>query len=141
MHVQEKTMTSEIYWLVLTVILSTVQVVPYAAYRIGKIGLGQALLNPLPGDDPFDKAWAHRAYRAHMNSFENLTLFAPIVLAVAFTDSGNAATAMWAQVYFWARLLHWPMTITKAPFLRTMSYFLGLYATMAMAWHLLSQTL
>jgi uncharacterized MAPEG superfamily protein len=112
-------------------------VIPYAIYRIGKIGLLQVFLNPLPGDAPFDHAWAHRAYRAHMNSFENLTLFAPIALSVVIVDSGNATTALWAQVYFWARLVHWPMTITKAPFARTIAYFVGLYATLAMAWQVL----
>ncbi len=131
-------MTPEIYWLVLVVVLTALQVIPYAVYRIGKIGLVQVFLNPLPGDAPFEAAWAHRAYRAHMNSFENLALFAPIALAVVILDSGNAVTAMWAQVFFWARLLHWPMTITKAPFLRTISYFVGLYATLAIAWQVMA---
>ncbi len=131
-------MAREIYWLMLVVFLSAVQVVPYAVFRIGKIGLAQVFLNPLPGDDPFDQAWAHRAYRAHMNSFENLALFAPVAMAAVVSGAHDDYTAMLAAVYFWARLLHWPVTIFKTPILRTVSYFVGLYATLAMAWHVLA---
>jgi len=58
-------MSEEIYWLTWNVALTAVMVLPYAVYRVGKLGgLWQAFLRPLPGDSPFDDEWAHRAYRA-----------------------------------------------------------------------------
>ena len=130
-------MAPEIYWLVLTAVLSSLLFVPYAVVRIRKIGL-KVFSNPLPGDDPFEQAWAHRAYRAHMNAYENLVTFAPIALAVVLTGSSNEITAMAAQVFFWSRLVHAPFYIIKTPFVRTIAYFIGLIAMLVMAWQVLS---
>lgn len=94
------TLSSEIYWLVLTTIMTPLIIVPYASVRIAKISFLVALKSPLPGDDPFEKSWAHRAYRAHMNAIENLAIFAPLALAVQITGSGNDVTAIACATYF-----------------------------------------
>lgn len=131
-------MSSEIYWLTLTTVLTVFLVTPYAVYRVSRIGLGRLLSNPQPGDDPFDDEWAHRAYRAHMNAFENLILFAPLVLAVQLTGSNNETTALAAAVYFFARLVHAPFYILKTPYMRTIAYFVGLGACLTLAYQLLA---
>ncbi len=130
-------MSGEIYWLTLTTILTTLLFIPYAGVRIAKIGLVRLLVNPLPGDDPFDKEWAHRAYRAHMNAFENLITFAPLAMAVHVTGTSNETTLLACEVYFWARLVHAPFYIVKTPFVRTIAYFTGLGATLTLAYQLL----
>jgi len=84
-----------------------------------------ALLKPLPGDSPFDEAWAHRAYRAHMNAFEGLALFAPLAVAVQVTGLGNEVTALACATYFWARLVHYIVYTAGIPWLRTLSYAVG----------------
>jgi len=136
-------MTSEIspelYWLGWSVVLTAAMVIPYAAYRIRRLGgLWQAFLRPLPGDAPFDDAWAHRAYRAHMNGFEAIALFAPLALAVELSGTGSALTATAAAVFFWARLAFAPLYYFAVPILRTTIWFVGLGATLAMAVPLLS---
>ena len=130
------TMTSEIYWLTLNVVYSALLFIPYAYDRITRIGW-QVFINPLPGDDPFDKAWAHRAYRAHMNAFENLVVFAPLALAVHITGSSNEVTALACATYFWVRLVHAPFYILKTPFVRLLSYAIGLSACFVLAYQLL----
>ena len=132
-------MSQEIYWLTLSVVLTALMVIPYAVYRTRKLGgVWQVFKTPLPGDSPFDAAWAHRAYRAHMNAFEGLILFAPLAIAVHVTGEGNEITAMSAAVYFWARLIYAPLYYFDVPVLKTTSWFTGLLATLILAYQLLS---
>ena len=131
-------MTPEIYWLTLSVLLTASMVAPYAVYRIRSLGgLWQTLLTPLPGDSPFDDEWAHRAYRAHMNAFEGLILFAPLVLAIHTTGIGNELTAKASATYFWARLIYTPLYYFKVPVLRTVVWMVGLIATLVLAYQLI----
>ena len=132
----------EIYWLTWTVVLTAAMVVPYAVYRVRKLGgLWQAFLRPLPGDSPFADEWAHRAYRAHMNAFEGMAMFAPAVLAVHVTGTGSAATALASAVYFWARLFYAPLYYFSVPIFRTAIWFVGLGATLYLALHVVLQVL
>lgn len=131
-------MSSEIYWLTLVTVYSSLLFAPYAYYRIARVGLIKPLVDPLPGDDPFADEWAHRAYRAHMNSVESLVIFAPLAIAVHVTGMGNETTAIACQVFFWARLVHAPFYIVKTPFVRTIAYFFGLGASLTLAYQLLA---
>lgn len=135
------TMTAEIFWLALTTILTPLLIVPYAVVRVRKIGIVRAFTNPLPGDDPFDQAWAHRAYRSHMNAIENLVVFAPLALAVFATGSSNDVTAGASAIYFFARLVHAPTYVLNTPFARTISIFVGLGACFVLAYELLAQAI
>jgi len=131
-------MPSEIYWLTLATIMTPLLIVPYAYVRVSRIGLAIALKKPVPGDDPFDIPWAHRAYRAHMNAVENLVVFAPLALAVHLTGSGNEVTATACAVYFWARLVHAPFYIFNAPYVRTLAWMVGVACCFVLAFQLLA---
>lgn len=132
-------MTPEIYWLTLNIILTAVMVTPYAVYRTKKLGgLWQVFKTPLPGDSPFDDEWVHRAYRAHMNAFEGIALFAPLAIAIHVTGAGNDMTAMAAAIYFWTRLAYAPLYYFDVPVLKTTSWFIGLIATLTLAYELLA---
>lgn len=132
-------MSAEIYWLTWNVVLTAAMVIPYAIYRTKKLGgLWQVFLRPLPGDSPFDDDWAHRAYRAHMNAFEGIALFAPVAIGVHVTGSGNEATALAAAVYFWARLIYAPLYYFHVPVLITATWFVGLGATLYLSYELLT---
>lgn len=131
-------MSPEIFWLTLTTVLTTLLVAPYAYNRISKITLLGAFKRPLPGDASFEDAWGHRAYRTHMNAFENLILFAPLALGVHVTGLGNEVTAAACAAYFWARLAHAPLYWFNVPWLRTFSYFAGLAACLTLAYQLLT---
>ena len=133
------TLSSEIYWLTWSVVLTAFMVIPYAVYRVGKLGgLLQVLKKPLPGDSPFDDAWAHRAYRAHMNAFEGIALFAPLAIAVHVTGTGNEVTAISSATYFWARLIYAPLYYFEIPYFKTITWFIGLGATLTLAFELLT---
>lgn len=132
------TISSEIYWLTWNVVLTAAMVIPYAVYRTGKLGgLLQVLKRPLPGDSPFDDAWAHRAYRAHMNAFEGIALFAPLAIAVHVTGVSNEITAIACATYFWARLIYAPLYYFEVPYVKTPVWFIGLGATLVLAYQLL----
>ena len=131
-------LSNEIYWLTLTSGLTLLLVFPYAFVRIKRIGFIQLLSNPLPGDDPFEQAWAHRAYRAHMNAIENLVVFTPLVLVVIVTNSANEITATASAVYFWARVIHAPVYILNIPYLRFIAYFVGITACFVLAYQILT---
>lgn len=131
-------MSNEIYWLTLVTVYSSLLFIPYAYVRISRIGFVRLLVNPLPGDDPFEQEWAHRAYRAHMNAIENIVIFAPLVLAVQVTGANNEATAMACMVYFWARVLHAPFYILNTPVVRTVAYFVGVGACLVLAYQILT---
>lgn len=133
--------SSEIYWLGWSIILTAAMVIPYAAYRTKKIGgLWQVFLTPLPGDNPFDDEWAHRAYRAHMNAFESIAVFAPAALMIEVTGTGTEFTATVAAAYFIARVIYAPLYYFNIPVLRTAVWFVGLIASLYLVAHVLTST-
>lgn len=128
----------EIFWLMATTFLTAAMVIPYAVYRVSKLGgLWQAFLRPLPGDSPFDDEWAHRAYRAHMNAFENIAIFAPAALAVVVTGVGNEFTAAASMIHFLARAIYAPMFYFNVPVWRTAIWFVGLATALYLVIHVL----
>ena len=132
------TLSAELYWLTWNVVLTASMVIPYAVYRTNKLGgLFQVFKHPLPGDSPFDDAWAHRAYRAHMNAFEGLVLFAPVAITVHVSGMGNDITAMCSVVFFWARLIYAPLYYFEVPYIKTPVWTVSLAANLIMAYQLL----
>ncbi len=130
--------TNEMFWLACTVILTALMVIPYAAYRLKRIGgLWQAFMRPLPGDDPFDDDWPHRAYRAHMNAFESIALFAPAIIAIQLSGANSHLTSLAAAVHFWARAAYAPFYYFNVPVLRTTAWFTGLIATLYLAFQII----
>ena len=133
------TLSAELYWLTWNVLLTASMVIPYAVYRTNKLGgLFQVLKRPLPGDSPFDDAWAHRAYRAHMNAFEGLALFAPVAITVHVSGMGNEITAMCSAVFFWARFIYAPLYYFEVPYIKTPVWAVSLVASLTMAYQLLT---
>ncbi len=72
-------MTSELYWLTLTALMTALFWVPYVLNRIVVGGLGGALAGTSPTSEGHSD-WANRAIKAHANAIENLAIFAPVVL-------------------------------------------------------------
>jgi len=131
------TVPAELYWLALTAIWTAMLWMPYAFVRIRRIGWVRVFVDPLPGDDPFDIEWAHRAYRSHMNAIETLVPFAAVTLAVVASGQTGPVTAGAAAVFFWSKVVHAPIYIMKVPGLRILSFMVGLVATIVMAAQLL----
>lgn len=131
------TMTSELYWLVLTLLMTGLLWVPYIINRI--MELGPPPTNWYPGPDPSPKAqWAVRAAKAHMNAVENLVVFAPLVLATQVTNSGTPFTATACMVYFFTRAAHYAICVFGLPIpFRTIAWLIGVFVQVTLALTLL----
>lgn len=129
-------MTTELYWLVLTVLLTSVIFVPYILNRMKEHGIWPAVWNPQPDTRP-KAPWAERMMRAHANAVENLVVFAPLVLALQVTGVSTSATATASMVYFFARLAHVLLYTFAVPLLRTVAFVIGFGCQLTLALTLL----
>lgn len=124
-------MPGELKWLMLTVILTGILWVPYILDRIMVRGLMGAMVNPSRSDKP-QSPWAQRLYFAHTNAVENLVIFAPLVLILAWQDHSTQSTMIACAVYFWARLAHVIVYTMGVPVLRTLAFAVGFAAQVAL---------
>jgi uncharacterized MAPEG superfamily protein len=121
--------TTELYWLTLTALMTALFWVPYVLNRIAAIGLGGTLAGNAPDAGKLAE-WAQRAIRAHGNAIENLAIFAPIVLTAHLLGISNAATKAAVVVYFFARLAHYAVYAAGVPAARTLTFTAGWLAQM-----------
>jgi uncharacterized MAPEG superfamily protein len=127
--------TTELYWLTLTALMTALFWVPYVLNRMAMSGLGGALAGgALAGGAPDSgklSLWAQRAIKAHGNAVENLAVFAPIVLTAHVLGISTAATKAAVVVYFFARLLHFVVYSAGVPAVRTLTFTAGWLAQIA----------
>jgi uncharacterized MAPEG superfamily protein len=120
-------MSSELFWLTWTVILTGLLWVPYILDRIAVRGLFGAMANPSSADKA-QSAWAQRLQKAHTNAVENLVIFAALVLTLNVMHRSTESTVMACAVYFWARLAHALVYTLGIPVARTLAFALGFAA-------------
>lgn len=123
-------MTTELYWLTLTALMTALFWVPYVLDRIAVAGLGGALAGAAPDSGKL-AAWAQRASRAHANAIENLAIFAPIVLTAHLLGISSPVTRTAVVVYFFARLAHYIVYAAGVPAARTLTFTAGWLAQIA----------
>jgi len=117
-------MSTEIYWLSLTALMTGLFWVPYILNRFYEIGILPAVMNPNTDERP-KAAWAQRMMDAHMNAVENLVVFAPLTIVVHLADVGSSLTATAVKVYFFARLVHFIVYSLGVPGMRTVMFLVG----------------
>ncbi|MFM9828108.1 MAG: MAPEG family protein [Sphingomonas sp.] len=122
-------MTTELYWLTLTLLMTALFAFPYVLNRIGVRGLMGAMSGTRPENGGDHALWAQRAMGAHRNAVENLVLFAPAVLIAHALNLSTGATKTAAMVYFIARLVHYVVYVLAVPVARTLAFAAGLGAT------------
>ena len=127
------TFTPELHYLALVATLTVLLWIPYMGARILTRGPAETLANPANPAFPADPAWAERARRAHANAVENLAVFAPLVLILAFLGVSTPATILAAKVYFGARLVHYIVYAAGIPVIRTLAFVTGVAATLVIA--------
>ncbi|MCE2509836.1 MAG: MAPEG family protein [Alphaproteobacteria bacterium] len=113
--------------------LAVVAIVMALIPVIGKIqtwGIRRVVGHPTPGDAPLP-AWVQRAERAYLNLIENLVPFAILVAGTMFGVS-NETTQTGAEVFVVARLVQGTVHILGIPWIRTIAFFVGLGAMIAM---------
>ncbi|MDG1020342.1 MAG: MAPEG family protein [Emcibacteraceae bacterium] len=128
-------MTIELYWLILTTLMTSLMWLPYILNRIMTRGLMPALKSG-PADSPHS-AWAERAILAHKNAVENLVVFAPLVIATHILGMGTSLTAQMCMVYFIARLAHYIIYTAGIAVLRTLIFAVSFLAQLILALNLL----
>ena len=119
-------MNSTLYYLAASGMLCILLWVPYILNRVFVWGIPAFASNypskKFPADRPPIPVWAERAQRTHLNMVETLPAFAAVVLAAYLTDANNGIVAMWAAIFFWARIFHASVYILGVPYLRTPIY-------------------
>jgi uncharacterized MAPEG superfamily protein len=127
-------LTTELFWLVLTTLMTALFWAPIIINRIIELGVWETLQTPTL--QPKAK-WAERLMKAHVNAVENLVIFAPLVLAIQLTGIGTSATTTACVVYFFARLVHALAYVAAVPVLRTLAFAAGFFCQMTLALTLL----
>ena len=131
-----ETITTELYWLTLTVLMTGLMWLPYIINRIVEQGAGFALWDP-QGETKTQIAWAERMTRAHKNAVENLIIFAPLVLTVQLAHLNNELTALACMVYFFSRLTHYIVFSFGIPVIRVLAFMVSVVAQLILAFILL----
>ena len=129
-------MTTELYWLTLSILLTSVLWLPYILNRLAEQGFFKALWDP-DGETKTNVAWADRLMSAHVNAVENLVLFAPLILMLHSLGMNTKLTATAAMLYFFSRLAHVIFFTFRVPVLRIVAFFGGFIAQMILLFTLL----
>jgi len=135
---QNVLVTTELYWLTLTVAMSGILWLPYILNRLYEEGIGKALWNPEPDAGP-KAQWAVRMMAAHENAVENLIIFVPLVLIIQILGINNESTAFACALYFFSRLAHYIVFSLGIPVLRVVIYFVSFYAQVLLAVAIIKQ--
>ena len=125
-------MKFELFWLVMTAILTGLLWIPYILDRMAMRGIMGTLANPGPRDKPHS-GWAARLYFAHQNTVENLLVFAVLVLVLNESDYSTSTTEAAAAVFFWSRLAYVVVYTLGIPVLRTIAFLVGFGAQAVLA--------
>lgn len=125
-------MTTELYWLTLTTLLTGLLWLPYLIDRLAVRGLWRAVSDTQPETGERHSLWAKRAMRAHHNAVENLVVFAPAVLIAHVLQISTPVTRAAVVAYFLARLVHYLVYAAGVPVVRTLAFALGWGAQMAL---------
>lgn len=122
--------TAELYWLILTIIMTGIIWVPTILNRVFETGIWATLKPPQLKPKAL---WAERLARAHSNAVENLVIFAPLVLAVMLTNTSTSVTITVCMVYFFARLVHLVAYVLAIPVVRTLAFVAGFSSQIILA--------
>ena len=123
-------MTPELMALTLAALLQVLQFCAYSLASIMQVGVNKAA-------GPRDKAivltgTAGRLQRAMNNHFEGLILFTIAVVVITYTDQSDSTTMLFAFTYLGGRLLFVPAYVFGLAPWRSLIWFIGLAATVAM---------
>ena len=125
---------SALQWLAASALMTALFWVPYVLERMVALGIMGALKPVDPEDELKQALWARRSKRGHYNAVENLVVFATLVLvAVALGKGDEPGILVATQVYFWARLVHFPSVAFGLPGIRTVAFLVGFGAQIAVA--------
>lgn len=79
---------------------------------------------------------AARLDRALRNFMETFPFFAAAAIAVVVTGNDGPASALGAQLYFWARVIYLPLYAFGVPYLRSLVWTVSLWGILQVLWPL-----
>jgi uncharacterized MAPEG superfamily protein len=121
------TMTPDLKYLAYTAMLTAALWIPYVVCQV----MTNGPLQPANYVDPTVRpmpAWGQRAHRAYLNGVETFAPFAALIIAAQLAGRADGMTAMWAMVFFWARLVHAVVFWAAIPYVRTLAFVAGFVA-------------
>ena len=129
-------MTPDLMWLAYTAVLTALLWIPYIVGLTISDGpiTAEGYRDPTPPELP---AWVRRCNRAHINAVESIAPFAVVVIVAHLAGAANEMTALWAMIFFIARLVHAAVYWTGIPYLRTLAFATGFVATLGIFWELI----
>ena len=132
-------MTPDLTWLAYTAVLTALLWIPYIVGLTMTSGpiTAEGYRDPTPPELP---AWVKRCNRAHLNAVETIAPFAVLVILAHITGISNEMTALWALVFFLARVAHAIVYWMAIPYVRTLAFVIGLVATLGVFWEVVTAT-
>ncbi|WP_295708219.1 MAPEG family protein [uncultured Brevundimonas sp.] len=118
-------MTTELFYLALTLVLALVQIFLPAAGRTARFGLAW---NAGARDEPKGSAGpiTDRLERAQANLFETLPVFIGAVLIAHVAGANGAWTSWGAGLYFCGRVVYVPLYALGVPYVRSLAWLVSL---------------
>ncbi len=111
-------MSIELTMLLWVVILFLVQLLAQVVAEMMEHGVGYLLSARDDWKNP--TGIASRIERAYFNLLETMPAFAALIIIAIMTGNTNDMTALGAQIYFWGRLVYFPLYISGIPVLRSL---------------------
>lgn len=117
-------MTTDLYVLAAAIVLTWVMVVSAGVIRTrGWSPAGMKVVFGNRADLPAPQGFAGRALRAANNMVENLPLFIGAIAVVHLGGKSGDRTVIGAHIFFWSRLVYWPVYLAGVPYLRTLAWY------------------
>lgn len=130
----ELIMTTELTMLFYSTILAFVLVLIPATMAIIENGV---MTQAGPRDDlPEPSVFRKRANRLVANMYENLLLFAIVVLIAFAAGVSNETTVLGAQIFFYARVAHAVIYLAGWPMIRPLAWAAGVAGIVMVAYQL-----
>ncbi len=131
-------METAFLYLTLSGVLTILMWTPYIVARIFVWGPLTFLGNypkGFPAEQPTPPLWAQRAQRAHLNMVETMPAFIAVILGADYLlgEAAGPVIGFWAQVFFFARVVHAVVYILGVPALRTPTYLVSWAAILMIA--------
>ena len=126
-------MTTDLWYLAFTAMLTAALWIPYIACQVMTNGFlaPENYVDPAPRPVPL---WGLRAHRAFLNAVESLAPFAALVIVAQLGGKANGMTAIFAMGFFWLRLAHAVVYWFAIPFVRTLVFTLGFVCVLGIFW-------
>jgi uncharacterized MAPEG superfamily protein len=110
-------MTVDLQLAAFAVVLTWVMVVSASLLKARSLKVAFGNRGDAPPSAP---AWIDRADRAAKNMLENLPLFLGLVAIAHLGGRHTSLVDLGAHLFFWARLVYWPIYLAGIPVVRTL---------------------